>query len=200
MPKVVPQLDYRNFGKRMKTFRGIHGISLKKLSEMTGVEDSVLSRYERLVVRNPSYTHCLRIARVIGISLDTIYEPLDTEKHLKARTAIELLSARSHAIAVSKEWWVDFDNAPKKYKPFILAVKIALVITEVSEALEAARDGKYTMYAVGDKPEGVVVELADAIIRIFDLCEKLGLDLKTALLEKLDYNETRPIKHGNKVF
>ena len=50
----------------------------------------------------------------------------------------------------------------------------------------------------GEKPEGVAVELADAVIRIADLCGHLGIDLEAAIALKMDYNETRPFKHGKR--
>ena len=37
----------------------------------------------------------------------------------------------------------------------------------------------------------VEVEMADAIIRILDLCGALKLDLAGAIFEKLEYNTTR---------
>ena len=35
------------------------------------------------------------------------------------------------------------------------------------------------------------VELADAVIRICDICGGLGLDLEGAIYEKLEYNKNR---------
>ena len=35
------------------------------------------------------------------------------------------------------------------------------------------------------------VELADAVIRICDMCGGLGLDLEGAIYEKLEYNKNR---------
>lgn len=48
------------------------------------------------------------------------------------------------------------------------------------------------------KPEGFMVELADAVIRIGDLSFLLGGDLEAAIAEKHEYNRTRPYKHGKK--
>lgn len=49
------------------------------------------------------------------------------------------------------------------------------------------------------KPEGVAVELADCILRIFDFAEFHGLPLIQALQLKNAYNQTRPYKHGKKL-
>jgi hypothetical protein len=46
------------------------------------------------------------------------------------------------------------------------------------------------------KPEGLVVELADAVIRCMDLCGALGLDLEEAIRAKHEYNLSRPYRHG----
>ena len=48
------------------------------------------------------------------------------------------------------------------------------------------------------KPEGVAVELADAVIRIADLCGHLGIDLDAVIAEKMAYNADRPYKHGKR--
>jgi NTP pyrophosphatase (non-canonical NTP hydrolase) len=48
------------------------------------------------------------------------------------------------------------------------------------------------------KPCGFGSELADVVIRCFDLAGIMGIDLATAILEKMRYNETRPFRHGGK--
>jgi hypothetical protein len=50
------------------------------------------------------------------------------------------------------------------------------------------------------KLEGFPVELADAVIRIGQLAEHLGIDLEAAIAEKMSYNDTRPAMHGGKRF
>ncbi|MDX1919411.1 MAG: hypothetical protein SFU25_01595 [Candidatus Caenarcaniphilales bacterium] len=50
------------------------------------------------------------------------------------------------------------------------------------------------------KPEGLAVELADCVIRIFDFCGAHKIDLESAIALKHKYNETRPHRHGGKKY
>lgn len=84
--------------------------------------------------------------------------------------------------------------------------KIALAHGELSEALEEYRQGRMEVWyeqteadASFLKPEGFGIELADAIIRIGDLAEYLGIDLEEMIKLKFEYNLTRPFKHGRRV-
>jgi|SRR3972149_1838569 len=78
--------------------------------------------------------------------------------------------------------------------------RLCLIHSEISEALEAYRDGEILMYFDSSgKPEGLVAELADALIRIVDLAACLNVDLDEVVEKKMKYNESRPFKHGRKV-
>jgi NTP pyrophosphatase (non-canonical NTP hydrolase) len=102
--------------------------------------------------------------------------------------------------------------------------EIALLHSEVSEALEAYRvhgtkalhgyaaEGGPTLVEVGSpndiiwrkggyglpKPEGVASELADVLVRLLDTCRRYDIDLFAIWREKMDYNWTRPERHGGK--
>jgi hypothetical protein len=79
-----------------------------------------------------------------------------------------------------------------------VGLKLALVHSELSEALEALRRGELMYYEEQGKPEGFGVELADAVIRILDMAESLGINIQSCLKKKNAYNETRSYRHGGK--
>lgn len=105
---------------------------------------------------------------------------------------INSLVEMAHENAVNHNFW----NPPM---PFPTA--IALIHSELSEALEEDRKGMPMVYhnKGNKKPEGVAVELADAVIRICDLCGYLKIDLEKVIAEKMAYNTGRDLnKHGKK--
>ncbi len=121
-------------------------------------------------------------------------------------SGIRKLQKEVHRLAVDKGW---------HEKPLItngvpdvdrIAAKVALMHSELSEALEELRKPPIlgssvaleAWYGHGDKPEGFAIELADLVIRVLDTCEALGLDLQEAIEEKHAYNTSRPYSHGNK--
>jgi len=58
--------------------------------------------------------------------------------------------------------------------------------------VEAHRSDENSMW------NSVQEELADAVIRCFDLAGSLGFDLQTAMEKKMNINEKRPMKHGKR--
>ena len=107
-----------------------------------------------------------------------------------------------HENAVAHGWWETARSFPEV---------AALIHSEVSEALEEWRDGNPAIYGCCGipgcdkdektgtcKPEGVAVELCDAIIRILDYLAYMGVDVEAVLMAKHEYNKGREYRHGGK--
>lgn len=129
---------------------------------------------------------------------------------------MKLLQEEIYANAVNK----GFYDPPRSF-----GESIALMHSELSEALEEYRDGhalnevyfKHVHPETGEwrdepwerliwdddtvtvgKPEGAPVEMADCVIRILDTSEHNGFDLLKVIRLKMAYNATRSHKHGGK--
>lgn len=92
---------------------------------------------------------------------------------------------------VDAGWWKNITTGevhPKGDVTLQLS-KLALVHSEVSEAVEGVRKGLMDDH-LKERPMAEV-ELADAIIRAFDLAGHEGWDLAGAIVEKLYYNAQR---------
>lgn len=113
-----------------------------------------------------------------------------------ARDGLEATQDLCHGLAKHSGWWLDTETGedvrtwPKKFLTLWIATKLMLVVTEVAEAMEGHRKN-----LADDKlPHRPMleVELADAVIRCFDLAGGLDFDLAGAVMEKLQFNQQRP--------
>lgn len=128
---------------------------------------------------------------------------------------LNALASECHATARSKGFW---DPSTGNN----IGEMLMMVVGEVSEAHDEYRSG----HAIGlieyehasqagtpdfrnryledrnrnpGKPVGFPTELADVIIRTLDLAAGLGIDIEEAIRIKMDYNTTRPHRHGGKL-
>lgn len=92
-----------------------------------------------------------------------------------------------HETKLAKGWtvttpesWADDNQIP---------ADLALIHSELSEALEAFREGD---------PGHFGEELADVLIRVLGLAHGLGIDLGAEMLAKVEENRDRAFKHGGK--
>lgn len=119
---------------------------------------------------------------------------------------MEKMIKQAHEMAKEKGFWDTERNVPEM---------LMLVVSEVSEALEALRKNHYangpaSMELMNANSEDEAWkanfeanikssfedELADVAIRLFDLCGGLDVDLEKHIELKMKYNSMRGYKHG----
>lgn len=91
------------------------------------------------------------------------------------------------AHAANAKWWHDIETGERIERN--KGEQQMLIVSEIAEAMEGVRKG-----LMDDKlPHRTMeeVEMADALIRIFDYCDGHGLDIEGAYQEKMAYNAVR---------
>ena len=119
-----------------------------------------------------------------------------TPKQYDGSSPIQQYVDVSHEIAKDKGFW-DTNHS--------IGESLMLIVTELAEAMEeyrtadlSDRNWETDVQYEGEsrKPVGFAIEIADALIRIFDLCGRLEIPIDDVLWKKIYYNLNRPHKHG----
>lgn len=107
---------------------------------------------------------------------------------------LDELASACHRTARAKGFWdgtTPLERGPEA---------IALMHSELSEALEAMRAGYGSANWVWTVPssgrQAVTEEFADVIIRVLDFCGAAALPIGEAVVEKMAKNAERPHMHG----
>ena len=101
-----------------------------------------------------------------------------------------------HSVAVEKGFWDVINDATQAQKDIFITKQLMMIVSEAVEVMEAIRKSH--------GPEAVADEMADILIRTFDLYaglvehEYTNVSLDEAFEKKTGYNKTRPEKHGVK--
>ena len=105
-------------------------------------------------------------------------------------------------VTFEKNWW---SVSKKVYKNAVNhgfwkeevndGERMALIHAEISEALEALRDGNPSSSKIIEF-SSLEEELADAVIRIMDYSFGKDLDVAGAIIAKIEYNQSREYMHG----
>lgn len=180
IPVVVPRVFAKKYPEELRAFFGDNYIIEQPLP-LTGrkvdfiIGDEFMSKMSDLEIE-------LRESLGEGVEIEVD----DEQANAWVSAQINALVTDCHGAAKDAGWWNGVD-------PFgdihVVPAKLCLVHSEISEAMEGHR--KRLMDDKLPHRTMLEVELADAVIRIFDLAGALGLDLGGAFVDKMIYNASR---------
>lgn len=184
-------------------------ISIGKLAPGTFGKCADCGAYMRYYFNRPAGEAYSSTCRIHVASATTNLSLSEVRSRLYEQYATATLNDWASIIyeyAKAKGWW----DTPESRNMGDLT---SLLHTEVSEAYEQYRDGHTPTERhynqdktvtddqgnVLSKPEGIPSELADLLIRVFDICGYFGIDILDVVIQKYYYNLWRPYRHGGKV-
>jgi len=106
--------------------------------------------------------------------------------------ALDHIGRQVGAVAADKGW---------REEQRAISEFIANIHAELSEAWEeyrACNGIKNIQYEADGKPTGFLVEMADIVIRVLEMCDDLNMPIGYAVQLKNEYNKSRPYRHGGK--
>lgn len=124
-------------------------------------------------------------------ALETATRATLTERDKRNHIAFAglMLQEACHGAAKEAGWWVAKDGSRVQDNPYAFSNKLALIHSEISEAMEGDRKSLQDDHLPHRSMREV--ELADAVIRIMDLAGAYGMDIGGAITEKMAYNAQR---------
>lgn len=122
---------------------------------------------------------------------DSTHEHLAGECCSSACWCVSPLSYLAERLVVvnRENGWNRYNRSEAWDEEFTIPTALALIHSEVSEALEDFREGDREHFGE---------ELADVAIRLFDLAYGVGVDLDEEIERKTDKNRKRGYRHGGK--
>ena len=119
-------------------------------------------------------------------------------------SGLRCVASACHRTARDKGWWDKELGNGSWLAPYV-SMKLMLGVTELAEAQNEVRNGGDSVSFLQEvwtredgKPEGFASELADCVIRCFDLAGWLKIDLAAVIEKKMTYNEKRSFRHGGR--
>ena len=123
----------------------------------------------------------------------------DKAYHTGVGSVMNGTSREAHINALNHGFYVDIDVimdhlvsvdkielSEAAHRDFVLA-QLAKITGEVGEAVSAIQHGDDV---------GFAEELADVVIRVFDLADYLNIKIGDEIVQKMARNKNRPYKHG----
>lgn len=131
------------------------------------------------VRENPEYARLSKVNDAVRDLAEYV------EQQTNRNGTILNLARECFSTSVSKGFWDGTRNKGEQ---------IALIHSELSEMLEAVRNPGQDSHCPEFSAEAI--EWADAMIRLLDYGFGHGLPMLDALRAKMDFNKSRPPKHG----